>query len=341
MRPKPAHRFTSEFNSRARLGNTDIGAVNGKPFIPSPTHPETEAIERRATSETTQYKGPIPSPSAQGYAAAPPWPAGSVHHKAPADERAAVRAYAGLETGSAQGSRAHRCKRLRGPRESLGPMPGLAFAKKTLRWRLLTEGFSTHLPAQQQRRVVALAFRRWAAALISVWDSVLPAVAHSAKMCTDSADLCLRVLVPVTLRDVTWAVPWLSDGPGGELAHTSQPGEIHLDDDEPFSVSPSDRGVDLLQRGNSGIRPVGQEGHPGAVRVRCSFDTVFDWVRKGPQAQPGEPPVIWFNTYFLRGGQYRLYENRRGTTSTGTPPGAGLEGAARWRHRYLRPHLDH
>lgn len=36
-----------------------------------------------------------------------------------------------------------------------------AFAKRTLSWRLVGEGYSRQLPADQQRRVLRLAFRMW------------------------------------------------------------------------------------------------------------------------------------------------------------------------------------
>lgn len=60
------------------------------------------------------------------------------------------------------GLRPHRRKRTRGSGGSQGPIPGLGYAKHRLRWRLLSEGLSTHLPIQQQQQMVALALQHWA-----------------------------------------------------------------------------------------------------------------------------------------------------------------------------------
>ncbi|KAG9354813.1 hypothetical protein JZ751_001526 [Albula glossodonta] len=235
------------------------------------------------------------------------------------------------ESGPAHGPRARRCKRSRGPDGSRGPMPGMAFAKRRLRWRLLREGYSAHLPARQQRRVIALAFRRWA--------EVAPLSFHED---TSSPDTEIDIRLGFgTGRHL--GCPWLFDGPGGELAHTAQPGEIHLDDDEPFNLPLSDHGVALHEIGHvlglphltspsSVMNPL-YPTSGGTMELdwqdrraiqelygQCEgpFDAVFDWVRKGPSVQQGEP-VIWFSTYFLRGGQYWLYENRRGRPRRGDP----------------------
>ncbi|XP_036382065.1 matrix metalloproteinase-21-like [Megalops cyprinoides] len=233
-------------------------------------------------------------------------------------------------------SRARRYKRSRGPSWSQGPMPGMAFAKQGLRWRLLAEGHSAHLPAWQQRRAIALAFRRWSevAPLSFQEDSSSPG---------NEIDIRLGF---GTGRHL--GCPWLFDGPGGELAHTAQPGEIHLDDDEPFSVSPSDHGVNLLQVALHEIGHVLGLPHlssPDSVmnplypttggsmeldwqdrraiqelygKCEGPFDTVFDWVRKGWSGQQ-EEPVIQFSTYFLRGDRYWLYDNRQGRPRRGDP----------------------
>ncbi|XP_064203624.1 matrix metalloproteinase-21-like isoform X1 [Anguilla rostrata] len=259
----------------------------------------------------------------------------ALHHQAGADKRVAAR---GLETAPVLGSGAHRCKRSRGPDGARGPMPGMAFAKKSLRWRLLAEGYSARLPARQQRRVVALAFRRWA--------EVTP-LTFQEDSSSPGTEIDIRLGFGTGRH---FGCPWSFDGPGGELAHTYQPGEIHLDDDEPFSIPPSDHGVNLLQVALHEIGHVlGLPHSPSPDSVmnplypttggtleldwqdkraiqelygQCEgpFDTVFDWVRKGPEAQQGEP-VIWFNTYFLRGSQYWLYENRRGRPRRGDPRG--------------------
>jgi len=47
------------------------------------------------------------------------------------------------------------------------------------------------------------------------------------------------------------------------------------------------------------------------------FSTVFDWIRK--EQTPYGEDVVRFNTYFMRGGLYWLYENRKNRTRFGDP----------------------
>lgn len=55
-----------------------------------------------------------------------------------------------------------------------------------------------------------------------------------------------------------------------------------------------------------------------AGQCEGSFDTVFDWVRIVPSGHQ-EVPKRRYNTYFLRGDQYWLYDNRRGRPRRGDP----------------------
>ncbi|KAL4660430.1 matrix metalloproteinase-21-like [Arapaima gigas] len=223
-------------------------------------------------------------------------------------------------------SRGQRYKRTRGSQGSRGPVPGLAFARQGLRWRLLNEGLSSHLSGMQQRRIVMLAFRRWAEVtpLIFQEDTTSPATELDIKLAFGTG----RHL----------GCPWLFDGPGGELAHAAHPGEIHLDDDEPYSVPPSEHGVNLLQvllheighvLGLPHLSSPDSVMHPqypssGSTmelsqhdrtaiqelygQCEGTFDTVFDWITISQQGGP----AAHFNTYFLKGNQYWLYDNSRG-----------------------------
>ncbi|CAB1319741.1 unnamed protein product, partial [Coregonus sp. 'balchen'] len=92
----------------------------------------------------------------------------------------------------------------------------------------VSEGLSSHLPVQQQRKVIYLSLQQWAeeAPLSFQEDPTSP-----------GAEIEIRHHL---------GCPLLFDGPGGEVAHTAQPGQIHLDD-EVYSVFPSNHRVNLLQ----------------------------------------------------------------------------------------------
>ncbi|MBN3294984.1 MMP21 protein, partial [Amia calva] len=232
---------------------------------------------------------------------------------------------------------------------SRGPIPGLGFARHTLRWQLLQEGQSLRLSTWAQRRVLRLAFRHWSEA---------SPVSFMEDQDSPGSEVDIRVGFG-TGRHL--GCPWPFDGPGEELAHTLQPGEIHLDDDEPFSTPPSEQGPSLLQVAVHEIGHVlglahlpypDSVMHPlylttgGTVELswqdrravqelygQCEgpFDVVFDWVRREGSQQGA--PVLWFNTFFLRGGQYWLYENRKGRPRYGDPRAlstawGGLAGGA-------------
>ncbi|MBN3317468.1 MMP21 protein, partial [Atractosteus spatula] len=214
-------------------------------------------------------------------------------------------------------------------------MPGLGFAQQRLKWRLMAQGHSDHLTKEEQRRELRLAFRRW--------SEVAP-LSFQEDLTCPMAEIDIWVGFG-TRRHL--GCPWAFDGLGGELAHTLLPGEIHLDDDEPYNTSPSDQGVGLLQVAVHEIGHVlglphllypGSVMHPfypttgGTVELswhdrraiqelygQCEdpFDTVFDWVRR-QSSQKGEP-VLRFNTFFFRGGQYWLYENRHSRPRLGDP----------------------
>ncbi|XP_016065992.1 PREDICTED: matrix metalloproteinase-21 [Miniopterus natalensis] len=210
-----------------------------------------------------------------------------------------------------------------------------AFAKKTLSWRLLREGYSGQLPEAQQRSVLRLAFR--------MWSEVTP-LSFREDLAGPGATVDIKLGFG---RGRHLGCPRVFDGIGQEFAHAWHLGDIHFDDDEHFTPPTSSMGVSLLQ---VAVHEIGHVlGLPHTYRTgsimqpnyipqgpafeldwsdrkaiqklygSCegSFDTAFDWIRK-ERNHRGEATVR-FSTYFFRNSWYWLYENRNNRTRYGDP----------------------
>ncbi|XP_058154150.1 matrix metalloproteinase-21 [Dasypus novemcinctus] len=232
---------------------------------------------------------------------------------------------------------APRVRRRRSPRAqgSLGRRRTRAFAKKTLKWRLVSEGYSGQLSVDEQRSIFKLAFR--------MWSEVTPLQFEE--------DLTVPgALIDIKLgfgRGRHLGCPRVFDGSGQEFAHAWSLGDIHFDDDEHFTPPSSDAGISLLK---VAVHEIGHVlGLPHTYRTgsimqpnyipqepafeldwsdrkaiqklygSCegSFDTAFDWIRK-ERNQYGEVRVR-FSTYFFRNSWYWLYENQNNRTRYGDP----------------------
>ncbi|XP_078421440.1 matrix metalloproteinase-21-like [Cetorhinus maximus] len=216
-----------------------------------------------------------------------------------------------------------------------GNVSGLAFGKRKLKWRLLSEGYSSQLSVLEQRVAIRLAFR--------LWSEVTP------------IDFEEDLRSSVSVMDITLAFgtghhlgcSQAFDGAGQEVAHSWQNGAIHFDDDEHFTTANSNQGISLLRvavhevghvLGLPHIYGRGSIMQPNYSAVGrgteldwtdrkaiqqlygvCEgpFDTVFDWVRR--ERGPDGRLVISFNTYFFRDGWYWMYENRNNRTRYGDP----------------------
>ncbi|XP_053571785.1 matrix metalloproteinase-21-like [Bombina bombina] len=210
-----------------------------------------------------------------------------------------------------------------------------AFAKHTVKWRLLGEGYSVKLSVDQQRYVLRLASR--------IWSEVVPLNFEEDQ--TSPAHLIDIKLGFGTRRHL--GCSQVFDGMGREFAHAWQLGDIHFNDDEHFVTLNSEQGISLLKvavheighvRGLSHMNQLGSVMQPNYIpdntnteldhvdrkaiqRIygRCSgrFNTVFDWVlqERGPWGEP----VIRFYTYFFRHGWYWRYENHSNRTRRGDP----------------------
>ncbi|XP_004700934.1 matrix metalloproteinase-21 [Echinops telfairi] len=210
-----------------------------------------------------------------------------------------------------------------------------AFSKRTLKWRLVGEGYSSQLSAAEQRYICRLAFRMWSEVtpLDFVEDRTAPAAQVDIKLGFG--------------RGRHLGCPRAFDGSGQEFAHAWRLGDIHFDDDEHFTPPSSVTGISLLK---VAVHEIGHVlGLPHTYRMgsimqpnytpqepafeldwadrkaiqklygSCegSFDTAFDWVRK-ERNQYGEL-VVRFSTYFFRSSWYWLYENRTNRTRYGDP----------------------
>ncbi|XP_039991798.1 matrix metallopeptidase-21 [Xiphias gladius] len=211
----------------------------------------------------------------------------------------------------------------------------MAFSKKVLKWRLIGEGYSSQLSIEEQRYIFRLAFRMWSevSPLEFVEDTRSP---------LEDVDIRLGF---GTGRHLGCNQRF--DGTGQEFAHAWFLGDIHFDDDEHFTASNAGSGISLLKVAVHEIGHVLGLPHiyrPGSIMqpsylphesgfemdwmdrkaiqrlyggCKGRFNTVFDWIRKEKTAY-GEV-VIRFNTYFMRGGWYWLYENRNNRTRYGDP----------------------
>ncbi|XP_067879381.1 matrix metalloproteinase-21-like isoform X2 [Heterodontus francisci] len=216
-----------------------------------------------------------------------------------------------------------------------GNVSGLAFGKRKLKWRLLTEGYSSQLPVIDQRAAIRLAFR--------LWSEVTPIdFEEDLRSSVSTVDITLAFG-----RGRHLGCSQAFDGAGQEVAHAWQNGAIHFDDDEHFSAANSNQGISLLR---VAVHEVGHVlglphiyGRGSIMQPNYSvvgwgteldwtdrkaiqqlygvcegpFDTVFDWVRR-ERGQDGRL-VIGFNTYFFRDSWYWMYENRNNRTRYGDP----------------------
>ncbi|XP_043911496.1 matrix metalloproteinase-21 [Protopterus annectens] len=217
----------------------------------------------------------------------------------------------------------------------LGEMRGMTFSKRTLKWRLIGEGYSSQLPTEEQRYIFKLAFR--------MWSEVIP------------LDFEEDVSSPEYMVDIKLGFgtghhlgcSQKFDGDGHEFAHAWFLGDVHFNDNEHFTAPNSDNGISLLKvavheighvLGLPHIYKTGSIMQPNYIPQTSSveldsidrkniqqlygacqgtFDTVFDWVRKERNSY-GEW-ILRFNTYFFRASWYWLYENRNNRTRYGDP----------------------
>nr|XP_014353447.1 PREDICTED: matrix metalloproteinase-21-like [Latimeria chalumnae] len=211
----------------------------------------------------------------------------------------------------------------------LGDNPGLGFSKKTLKWRLMKEGYSAQLEEDNQRSALALAFR--------MWSEVIPLQFEE-----DTVSPLSEIDIKLGFGKGTHlGCSQAFDGPGKEIAHAWRLGNIHFDDDEHFTVHSSE-GLNLLKvavheightLGLSHILRPGSVMQPNYTPRDSNFEldwqdrkaiqsiygvcegpfkTVFDWVWKSDQ-------TYRFNTYFFRSDRYWMYENRYNRTRYGDP----------------------
>ncbi|XP_069488468.1 matrix metalloproteinase-21-like [Ambystoma mexicanum] len=215
-------------------------------------------------------------------------------------------------------------------------MQRVGFAKLTVKWRLLGEGYSVQLPLDEQRNILKLAFRIWSEVVPLDFEEDLRSPAHV-------IDIKLGF---GTRRHL--GCSQVFDGTGQEFAHAWQLGDIHFDDDEHFVLPDSEQGISLLKvavheighvLGLSHMNQIGSVMQPNYIPAnskmelswvdrnaiqkiygKCEgrFNTVFDWVWREKKAN-GELGDYHFNTYFFRNSWYWMYENRSNRTRYGDP----------------------
>ncbi|XP_075066264.1 matrix metalloproteinase-21-like [Mixophyes fleayi] len=224
-------------------------------------------------------------------------------------------------------------RRKRDNREAVENENYMSFPKRTLKWRLMGEGYSMQLTVDQQRKILNMAFR--------MWSEVIP----------------LQFAEDLTGEDIDIRVGFGTgqhlgcsqafDGVGQQFAHAWYLGDIHFDDDEHFVGPSSEQGISLLKvavheighaLGLPHINRMGSVMQPNytpqgthfeldwedrkTVQKKygsCdgSFSTIFDWVRKEKNLR-GDT-FYRFNTYFFKTGWYWMYENKSNRTRFGDP----------------------
>ncbi|KAM4036894.1 matrix metalloproteinase-21-like [Anomaloglossus baeobatrachus] len=225
-----------------------------------------------------------------------------------------------------------RSKSLKGRSSSI--VPALVPVKKKLSWRLMMEGYSAHLTLEEQRRTIGQAFRRWSEVTPLTFREVTPKSELSAD---------------ITLGFGTgrhFGCPEVFEGDGNELAHSTNDGEIHLNDDQHFTAS-GQHGINLLKvvvheighilglphstRPDSVMAPsydtdgsrlelsTGDRRDIQTLYGVCegAFDAVFDWL--WTRHSPGGAQKLRFNTFFLRGRWSWMYENKNNRTRSRDP----------------------
>lgn len=212
---------------------------------------------------------------------------------------------------------------------------GQRFEKQVVKWRLLDTGYSTRIPADDQRATIDLAFRMWSEVIplkfVEETDGDVQSVDIEVAFGKGAHQNCKRNF----------------DGHGGEIAHSFSTGNMHFDDDEYFKsmrtftpdgiyllrvavheighvlgLMHTDKKYSIMyaiyEKGSSNPDfELGWEDRKAVQAVygvcKGRFNTVFDWVRKRPDNQ------FIFNTYFFRGNHYWMYENHANRTRYGDP----------------------
>ncbi|MEE6478227.1 hypothetical protein FKM82_011788 [Ascaphus truei] len=270
-------------------------------------------------------------------------------HKAPSKRKNGTLSFAGTDSDAhhniSQGGTAPRRKRSflstlvahhrsqRDNRDTLGSSMSLSFSRKTLKWRLMGEGYSMQLSIQQQRSILSLAFR--------MWSEVIP-LQFEEDLTGDDIDIRVGFGTGQHL-----GCSQAFDGVGQQFAHAWYLGDIHFDDDEHFVGPTSEQGISLLKvavheighaLGLSHINRLGSVMQPNytpqerhfelawedrkAMQEKygsCdgSFSTIFDWVKK--EKNPRGETIYRFNTYFFKTSWYWMYENKSNRTRFGDP----------------------
>ncbi|XP_059176612.1 matrix metallopeptidase-21-like [Physella acuta] len=212
---------------------------------------------------------------------------------------------------------------------------GEIFNKKVVRWRVLTTGFSTRIPVEDQRATIDLAFR--------MWSEVIPM-----RFTEDNKGHINDIDIEIAFGKGSH-VDCLHDfdGNGGEIAHSWSAGNMHFDDEENFKSirSHTKDGIYLLRVAVHEIGHVLGLSHTNksqsimyaiyhseildpqfeltkddrrdiqAIYGVCTgkFSTVFDWVRVRADNE------LIYNTYFFRENHYWMYDNHNNRTRYGDP----------------------
>ncbi|XP_074641352.1 matrix metalloproteinase-21-like [Tubulanus polymorphus] len=206
-----------------------------------------------------------------------------------------------------------------------------AFLSDKIMWRLLE--YSARIQPSEQLSTLNLAFRMWSEVIPKVFtqenNDHISSVDIELAFAKGTHQNCARVF----------------DGNGGELAHSWLHGDIHFDDSEDFKAT-DDTGVQLLrvavhELGHSlglshsasresimypiyrpqaaphddfELQPIDRQQIQAIYGVcKGTFDTVFDYVRTLPDS------TSVYNTYFVRGNRYWMYDNREHRTRYGDP----------------------
>ncbi|CAG5116421.1 unnamed protein product [Candidula unifasciata] len=211
---------------------------------------------------------------------------------------------------------------------------GVLFNKEVIRWRLLTTGFSTRIPVEDQRATIDLAFR--------MWSEVIPL-----RFIEDTSSDINAVDIEIAFgKGSHQNCEHDFDGSGGDIAHSWNAGNMHFDDEENFKSiqSYNNDGIYLLRVAVHEIGHVLGLNHTNKTYsimyayhateltpefelswddrhdiqniygvCKGSFNTAFDWVRRRPDNQ------FIYNTYFFRGNHYWMYENHANRTRYGDP----------------------